>query len=250
MHEAITKYVYVDKELIHKDKKVILDFYRANFFINGLRMSYDELRYDSNYNEWIKLDNKKDLELFEQIIAVGYEAGVFHESISLKWIECNALSRQELKYSLPEEFEYLDYEYYQGLNDGIIKKNGVYIDLPYYEDVERTCTKKELLKYWFTDKNIPDAYELCEPFQYMLENNIEELLNVATFLFINGSGPISLLFELNKNTNTNLLLKINYLMKTLDEESLQNFSYDKEMFLKVMEVQYKSNIIQKKKRLK
>lgn len=250
MHEAITRYVSVDKDAIRKDKKVIRDFYRANLSINGLRMSYEELRYDSNFQEWIRLDNRRDLELFEQMIAIGYVAGIFHESIVLKMFEYKELTRQELKYSIPEEFDYIDETYYEGLNNSIIKKTGVYVETTYYDDIERSCTNKELLKYWFTQNNIPNAYELCEPFQYMLEHNEDDLVNIATYLYMQGAGPINLLFELNKNTHGNIVPKIEYLIKCFDKETKEEFFREKELFLNMLEVEYKSEIIQKKKGLR
>lgn len=250
VHESITKYIGVDKEKIHQERKEIIDFFKANFFISGLTISYDLLRYDADNNEWIRLNNKNDLELFEQLIAIGYEAGIFHESYVLRFFEMNKLTRQELKYSIPEEFEYIDEEYYDGLNEGIIKKNNLYLDPSYYENDERTHNTRELLKYWFTTNNVPNAFELCEGFQYLLENKLDLLLNVATYLHISGRGPILLLFELNKNTNIGLIPNIEYTIKSLNKEDKNKFDREKEIFLNVLESEYKTNIIQKKKGLK
>ena len=250
MYETITKYVHVDKIAIKKDRKEIRDFYRANLSINGLRMTYEELRYDSNFQEWIRLDNRRDLDLFEQLIAVGYEAGIFHESMVLKMYEYNKLTRSELKYGIPEEFEYIDEDYYNGLNEGIIKKNGIYIENTFYDNVQRTCSNKELLKYWFNQHNVPNAYEICEPFQYLLEHYEDDLVNIATYLFMQGAGPINLLLELNKNTHGNLVVKVEYIIKNFNKEQQEEFYKEKELFLNMLEVEYKSEIIQKKKGLR
>lgn len=249
VHESITQYIGVDKDKIQQDRDEIINFFRNNFLISGLMISYDLLRYDNNNNEWIKLDNKRDLDLFEQLIAIGYEAGIFHDSYVLKFFEMKKLTRQEMKYSIPEEFEYIDEEYYEGLNKGIIKKNNLYIDNSYYENNERTCNTKELLKYWFTSNNLPNAIEICDGFQYMLENNADVLLDVATYLHLKGCGPVILLFELNKDINLDLITQIEYTLKMLDKESKDRFNKEKEIFLNVLESEYKTNIIQKKKGL-
>lgn len=248
--ESITRYIELNKNKIKQDKQKIIDFYKANFMICGINMSYDALRYDSYGNEWIRLDNRRDLELFEQLIAVGYEAKIFNDSYLLRFIESKKLPREELKYRLPEEFEYLDEEYYEGLNKYIIQNGYLYITSQYYDEIERTCSTQDLLRYWFVTNNVPNAIEKCERFQYMLMYNEDELLNVATFLHVNGCGPIALLMELNKDIESDILAKVDYLVHTMDDKKKEVFNKHKELFLKVVESEYKKSIIQKKKGLK
>ena len=228
-HEAITKYVSVDEDLIKQDRKAIIDFFSENFPIGGLRLLYDELRYDRDLNEWIKLDNRRDLELFEQLIAVGYEAGVFHESIVLRSVEFKKITREELKYAIPEEFEYIDEDYYDGLNKGIIQKNSLYIDPVYYNNIERTCDTKDLLKYWFNKYNVPNAVEQCSKFQYLLENDVDLLVDVATYLHLQGANPLLLLFDLNQNINLDLIPQVEYMIKMLDPKQKEAFLREKEI---------------------
>ena len=249
VHETITKYVGVNKALIRKDKKEIIEFYRSNFLIFGNTVSYDDLRHDAYSNEWIRLDNRRDLELFENLLAVGYEAGVFEDNISYRFVNTQILKRHELKYAFPEEFEYLDDDYYNGLNKGIIQKNRVVIDTSsFYDNVERSFSIKELLEYWFTTNNLPVAKD-CEPFYYYLNKEEELMLNVATYLYMKGCGPISLLMELNHNINTNLLTIVQYAFNECDEEVKKDFLEVREQFLNMLEASYKTSIIRKKKGL-
>ena len=250
IHEAITKYVGVDKELIAKDKQAIMDFFRSDFMISGCSMFYDELRYDIENKEWIKLDNRRDLDLFESLIAVGFEAGVFVDDLYAKFLNANTIERSELKYALPDQFEYIDEEYYEGLNKGIIKKNIVPVDINnYYGSIKRETSIKDLLMYWFCRNNIPAASE-CDAFNYYLENDVDTILNAATFLFMKGCGPIMLLFELNKNLDSNIINTVNYTLAVCDEETKNQFYQSRELFLNLLELEYKKEFITKKKGLK
>ena len=249
IHEAITKYVGVDKELIQRDKDIIKQFFRENFLISGVSVLYDELRFDIDNKEWIKLDNKRDLELFEQLISVGYEAEVFKDSLTARFINTQAITREELKYALPDTFEYIDEKYYEGLNKGIIKKNVVPVDVEnYYGSIKRETPIKDLLQFWFCQNNIPAA-KACDAFDYYLDNQIEVLLNAATYLFMRGCGPIMLLFELNKNINSNILSTVDYTLKVCDEATKKDFYEARELFLNIVESEYKKEIITKKKGL-
>lgn len=249
IHEAITKYVGVNKDLIKKDKDLIIKFFRDNFLISGISILYDELRYDIDNNEWIRLDDKRDLELFEQLIAVGYEAGVFEDDLALRFINSQSITREELRYALPDTFEYIDETYYEGLNKGIIKKNALTLDLnSYYGNFKREVSIKDLLQFWFCNNNIPAA-KVCEAFNYYLDTNIDVILNAATYLFMKGCGPIVLLFELNKNIYSNIINTVEYTLKVCDEETKKDFYETRELFLNILESEYKKEIITKKKGL-
>ena len=65
-----------------------------------------------------------------------------------------------------------------------------------------------------------------------------------------GAGPINLLLELNKNTHGNLVVKVEYIIKNFNKEQQEEFYKEKELFLNMLEVEYKSEIIQKKKGLR
>ncbi len=247
--ESITRYIGVNKDKVKHDRDIIIDFFRANFLIYGMAITYEDLRHDTNNNSWIDLNNKKDLELFENIVAVGYEAGIFENDMVYRYQNALSISKEELKYALPEQFEYIDEDYYDGLNKGIIQKNQLFVDPEvYYENVERTYSNKELLEYWFITDNLPQAKE-CQAFYYYLDHDEEAILNVATYLYMEGCGPLLLLLELNKNINSNMIASVNYHYHDCSEEARKEFDAAKECLLNMVEITYKASFVRKKKEL-
>lgn len=230
--EALTKYVGVDIDKVNEDKDKIIDGYLSNVFICGDSALYDTLRYAVDHKAWINIYDKKSLELFEYFIAVGIAAGIFVYNIGQQYIEYMQMSKNELKYLLPEEFEYIDENYYEGLDKYIIKKLYVDINTEIYNRTPRTHTVREIINYWWTHNNIPNASE-HKGFYYLLDTDESGLLDVITYLYCQGSNPLTLLFELDHKTHSNLIVKVKYILNSMNEDDKLVFNTFKQDFLNV-----------------
>ncbi|MDE6141833.1 MAG: hypothetical protein K2G03_04440, partial [Bacilli bacterium] len=189
-----------DKELIAKDSESINDFFRENFDLNHRVIKYCDLLKDASGKIWLSIDNLFDLELLDELIALGLAADVFEENLTFRYDEF--LFNIDLIVLLNEDPENLEHyseeDYLELMNERIIPGNKLQVSkttLDYYsqKQIEQDYSierKKELLLSWWNQgmKNEED------------ESTIEIFKE-----FINGSnlnGIIYLVYRLYSQNET------------------------------------------------
>ena len=230
--EALTKYVGIDKDKVDADKKEINDYYLNNFYICGDYILHDKLRYTLDNKEWIKLYDKESLDLFERVLAIGYASTVFSDEFGSRFGDYSELGRDKLKYLLPEEFEYIDENYYAGLNDKVIQNLPLYINSEVYDRNNIKHSVREIIEYWWKRDNVPEAGK-NKKFNYLLDTNEDGVLNVATYMYMNNINPIGLTLELDGRIHSDILLAVDYIVKSFGPFDRQVFIKSKQDFLSI-----------------
>jgi hypothetical protein len=142
---------------------------------------------------------------------------------------------------LPETFEYIYEEYYEGLNKKIINVLGVDINTQIYYKQLTNHSLYEILDYWWNNNN-PNHEEADIDFYQMLQSDPDYLLSVAAMLFDTGVTAEALGIIL-KEENYDTLNEIALTISDLDPDAEDQLEMLRENF-----IQYFSEMIDMEKR--
>ncbi|MCR5224379.1 MAG: hypothetical protein K6C11_04455 [Bacilli bacterium] len=242
-YEALTEYVGIDMPNILMDIDNIQNFFLDNFDLYGNYVSYASLCYLKDGNKWIEIEDKKSLDIFNKLLAVGLAANVFVEDMLDKFCDLYELRKKDIKYLLPETFEYIDEEYYEGLNKKIINVLGVDINTQIYYKQKTNHSLYEILEYWWNSNN-PNHEEADNDFYQMLHCDPDYLLSVAAILFDAGVNAQTLGIIL-KEEKYDTLNEIALTISDLDPDAIDQLEMLRNNF-----IQYFSEMIDMEKRSK
>ena len=242
-YEALTEYVGIDMPNILMDIDNIQNFFLENFDLYGTYVNYASLCYLKDGNKWIEIQDKKSLDTFNKLLAVGLAANVFVEDMSDKYFELAALPPTDIKYLLPETFEYIDEKYFEGLNKKIINVLGVDINTQIYYKQQTNHSLYEILDYWWNNNN-PNHEKADNDFYQMLQCDPNYLLSVAAILFSAGVNAQTLSIIL-KEEKYDTLNEIALTINDLDSNAQDQLEMLRENF-----IQYFSEMIDMEKRSK
>jgi hypothetical protein len=228
--EAITDYIYLDKEKIQQDLNEILEFYMKNFDINSSCISYLMLTSTSEGFQYLPINCHKDLLLLEKLIAIGYQANIFIDDYSTRYIQYVQLGSMN-KYLIPSEFDYLDEEYYyqleKVLNKLLLIVNTALLERGHY----RNMPDAELLKRWFLDGLNESSKAVASSYDFM--ENPDIFAKMASMIEYSPYTQQELFEEMegieDRSFYNNLCAKYYYqdpCDQSLKQDEVENFLYD------------------------
>ena len=257
--EGITRYVGLNKEKIIQDKETIIEFFVNNLCL-GERdyssMLYGTVLKDDKDNVWNNLESMDDLELLDEVIALGIAADVFIDRLYDRFYTMRLLGQSAI-FLLPEMFRFNSISeeeaYLTSFKNtvaakGYILKNVELLDK--YLGIDETKELyKELLDYWWVitkDASVPD--ETIEIFRRIVNSLFDDIVNVVVSLNISNQGAKELYdLMLIPYGVYNLISEVHYKIESFSPEEKERFENIKKNFFDKLKRRYDAD--QKKKKL-
>ena len=219
-------------------------------------MLYGTVLRDDKDNVWNNLESMDDLELLDEVIALGIAADVFIDRLYDRFYTMRLLGQSAI-FLLPEMFRFNSISeeeaYLTSFKNtvaakGYILKNVELLDK--YLGIDETKELyKELLDYWWVitkDASVPD--ETIEIFRRIVNSLFDDIVNVIVSLNISNQGAKELYdLMLIPYGVYNLISEVHYKIESFSPEEKERFENIKKNFFDKLKRRYDAD--QKKKKL-
>lgn len=243
-------------ELLKTDSKKVSDFFRGSFDLNHRVINYNDLLKDTSGKTWLTIDNIFDLELLDELIALGIAAKVFEENLVFRYdhfvfnIDLVALVNEEPEdLQFYSEEEYLDLMKKRIITSGKLQVSKTILDSYEHEQIENDYSierKKELLISWWEQgmKNNDDESTRNKFLELLDTQNLNAIIYLVYNLYSRNETSLNLSELIKRGAIYGQIIMAGALYYHSTPEAKKEINEDiKKMFDKL------NGLDQKKKRL-